>query len=114
MSWQDLLPYLPGLAALIVAVMAYLKLPHEAKSLEGDAANKFAQAAGQVAGQNLTLQQRVEDLEKRVDELERENTELKAEVQELREENSSLKKWADQLCGQIKEAGKEPARMKKK
>ena len=113
MLWKDLLPYLPGLAALLVAVLAYSKLPHEAKSLEGDAANKFAQAAGQVAGQNLTLQGRVEALEKRVDELERENVDLKAEVQELREENSSLREWADCLCGQIRESGKEPARMKK-
>jgi predicted nuclease with TOPRIM domain len=113
MSWKDLLPYLPGLAALIVAVLAYSKLPHEAKSLEGDAANKFAQAAGQVAGQNLTLQGRVEALEKRVDELEKENVDLKAEVHELREENSSLRDWADCLCGQLKDAKIEPVRMRK-
>ena len=113
MTFQDLLPYLPGLAALFIAALAYLKLPHESKSLEGDAANKFASAAGQVAEQNIGLLERVDKLEKRVDELEKENVDLKIEVKELRDENSDLREWAECLCGQVKELGGKPAGMKK-
>jgi predicted nuclease with TOPRIM domain len=101
MTWKKWLPYLPGIVALILAIVTITKLPYETKALEGDAANKFAQAAGQIAGQNLTLQQRVENLEDRVTEVEQENGVLKKEVSELRDENNSLRDWAERLCAQV-------------
>lgn len=110
---ENLLPYLPGLAALLVAVLAYLKMPHETKSLEGDAANKFATAAGQVAGQNIDLLARIEKLEKRVSELEKENKDLNQQVKNLRDENSNLREWAECLCDQVQELGGKPIGMKK-
>ena len=90
-----LLAFISLIGALVTIYVSLRKAPHENISLDGDAANKYAQAAKIIADENIKMAQKIGDLEKRIEALE-------AQLQKEQLRSSKLENWAYRLTDQIK------------
>jgi hypothetical protein len=103
---------LPGWIALAVVIISIitglLKQPHENKSLDGNAANQYAQAAAAVAAENIKMTTKISGLEKRIDALESDNMTLKDTIEAERIRSRKFEDWAKRLSYQIRSLGSVP------
>jgi predicted nuclease with TOPRIM domain len=101
-----------GIAALIIAWSTKKKVKAETKNLQADAAEKIAEAAGNMVSMHreefLRLTKKIREMEGDVsgchDKLDR----LEERVEELKEENIKLKSMVELLHSQVKQMGINP------
>ena len=89
------------MGAGVTVITALRKTPHENLATDGDAANKYAQAAGLIATENLRMTVKIGELEKRIDALE-------ADIDYERIRSRKFEDWAKRLSYQIRSLGSVP------
>jgi len=92
----------------VTVITSLKKTPHENQQLDGDAANKYAQAAATVANENLRMAAKVGALEKRIDALEASNMTLEQTIEAERVRSRKFEDWAKRLSYQIRSLGQIP------
>ena len=96
------------IGAVTTLIAAIRKTPHENMASDGDAANKYAQAAATVANENLRMSAKVGALEKRIEALEASNMTLEQTIEAERVRSRKFEDWAKRLSYQIRSLGQIP------
>lgn len=93
------------LASIIAVALSILKTKPEIRSINGETAESYSQAARNYADQ-------VVDLQTRLSKAEHSLAAIMGEVNELRKNNADLREWAERLTHQVKSLGGDPVQMR--
>jgi len=91
--------------SVIAIALSILKTKPEIRSINGETAESYSQAARNYADQVVDLQTRLSKAEQSL-------SVIMGEVNQLRKQNEDLREWAERLTHQVKSMGGEPVQMR--
>jgi predicted nucleic acid-binding Zn-ribbon protein len=89
------------IASLVAIGVSVIKTKPEIRSINGETAESYSQAARNYADEVVNLQTRLTKAEQSL-------ASVMGEVNDLRKQNEDLREWAERLTHQIKSLGAEP------
>jgi hypothetical protein len=93
------------IASLVAVGLSIVKTKPEIRSINGETAESYSQAASNYAAQVVDLQTRLSKAEQGL-------AVVMGEVNELRKNNADLREWAERLTHQVKSMGGDPVQMR--